>query len=121
MPIQTSDISDGNIQRLDTIRKDFRLPSRPPWSDGMRRPISPERDRLLLLAQSKCVHAAKRIGMALLLILSCAILQGMRCNTCFTPNCDQGCVDLQTDNANCGSCGGVCPVGTQCSNGSCHT
>ncbi|MCD6497802.1 MAG: hypothetical protein J7M25_05780, partial [Deltaproteobacteria bacterium] len=34
-------------------------------------------------------------------------------------DCDGTCVDLQSDDANCGRCGNICPEGTQCSNGRC--
>jgi hypothetical protein len=41
------------------------------------------------------------------------------------PTCSAGttdydlCVNLSTDNSNCGACGVVCPLGTSCVNGSC--
>jgi hypothetical protein len=34
-------------------------------------------------------------------------------------NCDGTCTDTQTDSANCGACGNVCPEGTTCVNGAC--
>ena len=33
--------------------------------------------------------------------------------------CGKRCVDLQTDSANCGACGNVCPGGQICSGGTC--
>ncbi len=33
--------------------------------------------------------------------------------------CTSGCVNLQTDNANCGACGNTCAAGTQCTAGRC--
>ncbi|MBI3295705.1 MAG: hypothetical protein HYZ71_13345 [Deltaproteobacteria bacterium] len=34
--------------------------------------------------------------------------------------CSGKCVNLQTDNNNCGSCGNVCPTGQSCSSGTCR-
>jgi hypothetical protein len=34
-------------------------------------------------------------------------------------NCNGTCVDLQTNNNNCGTCGNVCPSGATCSGGQC--
>ena len=35
-------------------------------------------------------------------------------------NCDGACVDLLTDNANCGECGNVCKDGEKCKSGTCR-
>ena len=35
-------------------------------------------------------------------------------------DCGDGCTDLQTDLANCGACGLICPGGTVCENGVCQ-
>jgi hypothetical protein len=43
--------------------------------------------------------------------------------TCGCPtgqtNCSGTCIDLSSDNHNCGSCGNVCPAGQMCSSGQC--
>ncbi|CAM3083192.1 Stigma-specific protein, Stig1 [Legionella steigerwaltii] len=43
---------------------------------------------------------------------------GGECST-GTTSCNDSCVNLQTDNKNCGSCGNVCSTGSSCSSGQC--
>ncbi|MEE2644416.1 MAG: MXAN_6577-like cysteine-rich protein [Myxococcota bacterium] len=33
--------------------------------------------------------------------------------------CDEGCVNLQSNNSNCGACGNACPIGQSCTQGVC--
>jgi hypothetical protein len=40
-------------------------------------------------------------------------------DTCCTANGVSACTDLQTDSANCGSCGNACPTGELCVGGAC--
>ncbi len=40
--------------------------------------------------------------------------------TCSGTCCDNVCVDLQTDRANCSQCGSACPVGRNCRAGACY-
>ncbi|MFL5420377.1 MAG: hypothetical protein ACJ79Y_06370, partial [Myxococcales bacterium] len=51
---------------------------------------------------------------------STPIVGGVVCGTGSTA-CGEACVQLRTDNANCGSCGHACGPGEVCSNGTCAT
>src|SRR5581483_5686220 len=58
---------------------------------------------------------------AVLLLAGCAKGTSTMNSTCGSDQdlCNGACVNVQTDNQNCGSCGNSCGTGTTCSGGSC--
>jgi len=52
--------------------------------------------------------------------LVAGIHEGPKTIPCLYTICDGSCVNTDTDENNCGSCGNVCATGATCTDGSCH-